>query len=78
MIQATETLIEVPLIGVADETVQAWLEAGLECEKWHGRTLTSRRALARFHREHAADFGDNRPDGREPLPAAGDRATNLV
>ena len=61
MIDAKETVIEVPLICAPPETIQAWLDAGLECEHWNGRTVTSREALARFHRNRAEDFGRNRP-----------------
>jgi hypothetical protein len=52
MIQATETLIDLTLLaqcfGVSVDALQTWLAAGLECEHWNGRTLTSRAALLRF------------------------------
>ena len=56
MIQATETLIDLTLLaqcfGVPVGTLQNWLAAGLECEHWNGRTLTSRAALLRFQQRH--------------------------
>jgi hypothetical protein len=59
MLQTKETLIE--LTGVPNETLMAWVEAGLECEHWNGRVLTSRRALERFHWHQADEFGPNCP-----------------
>jgi hypothetical protein len=69
MIEITETLLELPLMAhrldVPLATVQGWIDAGLEQERWNGRVLTSREALLRFQQAGCRASGEP-PAGYEP------------